>query len=442
MGGQDRWPLLTGRFALLVLLGCLILPLAPAGEAWLWWLGYNGLLALLAVSDWTATPGAGHLAVAPLLKGHWVRGEEQVVQLALENRSRRPLKVDLRQDVPVALGGPAPVVTLTAEPGDRTGEPYRLIPRERGHHHLGPVHGRWRSCLGLLVKRGLWESAEPVRVYAPLYLDRGPGLLSPRQRVQEQGSALVRAGGVHTEFESLREYREGDEFRAVNWRASARRGHMVVNQYQAERTQQVMLVLDAGRLMVPEYRGVPRFEYALSAALQLGRLAAEREDRVGMMVFGGGTDLLLPPGRGQAQVARLAEAAVGVRPQMVEPDYAGALARLSGSLKRRSLLLFFTDFVSPDTSRSLVEHLLRLVPRHLVVVLAVSDPAMVALAGAEAGSLGEAYARAAADWALEERAAARSALARRGIPVLDVPPLALSSTAINQYLAIKRQGLL
>jgi uncharacterized protein (DUF58 family) len=127
---------------------------------------------------------------------------------------------------------------------------------------------------------------------------------------------------------------------------------------------------------------------------------------------------------------------------MVEPDYPGALARLAGSLKRRSLLLFFTEFISPETSRSLVEHLIRLSPRHLVVVLAISDPAMNELARAEASTLADAYTRAAADWALEERAAARAALAQRGIPVLEVPPLQLSSAAINKYLAIKRQGLL
>jgi uncharacterized protein (DUF58 family) len=204
-----------------------------------------------------------------------------------------------------------------------------------------------------------------------------------------------------------------------------------------------MIVLDAGRLMVPEYRGIPRFEYALSAALQLGRLAASRDDRVGMMAFGAQVDLLLPPGRGQAQISRLAEAASLVQPQMAEPDYAGALARLSGSLKRRSLVLFFTDFVSPGASRTLVEHLLRLVPRHLPVVMAISDPALGELARAEsATTIAGAYSTAAADWALEERAAARATLAQRGIPVLDVPPLALATSAINKYLAIKRQGLL
>lgn len=105
-------------------------------------------------------------------------------------------------------------------------------------------------------------------------------------------------------------------------------------------------------------------------------------------------------------------------------------------------MLFFTDFVSPGASRTLVEHLQRLVPRHLAVVLAISDPALGELARADAATVAGAYSTAAADWALEERAAARAALAQRGIPVLDVPPLALSTAAINKYLAIKRQGQL
>lgn len=436
MPGTDLLPLPTGRFALLVLLGCLIFPLAAPGSAWLWWSGYNLLILILAAADWRTAPTARRLLIAPVYSAKWVRGEEQAVELRVTGPEAQDL--DLIQDVPGELGGPALPVRVSPEGGIS----YRVAARERGLWHLGDIHGRWRTRFGLLVKRGLWQRQDPVKVYAPLYIDRGPALLSPRQRVQEQGSALVRSSGVHTEFESLRDYREGDEVRAVNWRASARRGRLVVNQYQAERTQQIMIALDAGRLMLPEYRGIPRFEYCLSAALQLGRLAAEREDRVGMMIFGGNRQVLLPPGRGQAQVARMAEAACTVNPQMMEPDYAGALAELSGSLKRRSLLLFFTDFVSPGASRDLVEHLLRLVPRHLVVVLAISDPALTQLAHGEVGTVAGAYAQAGADWVLEERAAARTALTQKGIAVLDVPPLKLSSTAINKYLQIKKQGLL
>lgn len=443
MGGQSRFPLPTVRFAVLAFLGCGILPLAPAGQAWLWWVGYNSLLMLLAGADWLASARPGGLPLTPRWKGHWVRGEAQSVAVSLENRSGRPVSLALRQDLPVTLGGPAPALTLAAPPGGEAVGSYETAPRERGDYQLGDLHGQWRSRAGLLMLRGLWPQAGPVRVYAPLYLDRGPGLSAPRQRVQEQGAALIKAAGVHTEFESLRDYRPGDEARAVNWRASARRGRLVVNQYQAERTQQVMLVLDAGRLMVPEYKGVPRFEYALSAALQLGRLAASRDDRVGMMIFGREVGSLLPPARGQVQVARLAEAAYRIKPEMIEPDYAGALARLSGSLKRRSLLLFFTDLVSPEVSQDLLEHLQRLVPRHLVVVLSISDPAMSALARQqEPDDLADAYAQASADWVLEERAAARTALSRRGIAVLDVPPLQLSSAAINKYLEVKGRGAL
>lgn len=443
MAGKDRWPLLTGRFALLLLIPCLVLPLAPSGQAWLWWLGLNAVLLVVAAVDWRTSPGSRDLRLTVQLKGYWVRGEAQPIRLSVENLAREAVALDLVQDLPRELGGPmAPPLRLQAAAGETAEGAYETRPVERGDFHAADVHGRWRSRLGLLVKRGLWPQAIPVRVYAPLYIDKGPGLLAPQQRVQEQGLALVRAAGVHTEFESLREYREGDELRAVNWLASARRGHMVVNQYQAERTQQVMLMLDAGRLMVPEYRSIPRFEYALTAALQLGRLAAEREDRVGMMIMGADRDVMLPPARGQAQVTRMAEAAYRVKPQMIEPDYAGALARLSGSIKRRSLVLVFTDLVSPEASGVLVEQLVRLVPRHLVAVIAISDPAVTALVSAGAATAPEAFAQASADWVLAERAAAKAPLLQKGIAVMDVPPLGLSSAAVNKYLAVKRQGLL
>ena len=435
-------PLLTGRFAVLMGLACLVLPLAPGGSAWLWWLGLNMVLLAMAGLDWALSVRASYLAVQVDLKGHWVRGEVQTVRLNLENRAGLPVGVTLRQDLPASLGGPAPVTSVACPVGASAIVSYPVTPRERGDHAVGDVHGRWPSRLGLLVMRGLWPQSVPVRVYAPLYMDRGPGLPSHNVQLQEKGVALRKAGGVQTEFESLREYREGDDFRAVNWRASARRDRLVVNEYQAERTQQVMLVLDAGRLMVPEYNGVPRFEYALSAALQLGRLAAEREDRVGMMLFGGDREAMLLPARGQAQVARLAEAAYRVQPQMLEPDYAGAVARLSGSLKRRSLILFFTDFLSPEASRLLCTELQRLVPRHLVVVMAISDPAMTGLARRAPESVADAYKQAAADWVLEERAGARKAIARGGISVLDVPPHGLSSAALAKYVEVKRRGLL
>lgn len=442
MTGKELWPLMSGRFALLLILTAAVLPFAPAGSAWLWWLLLTGGLLVLAGFDWLISPPARLLAVSTEVKGQWVRGEPQRIGLGVANSAAHPVDLLVRQDLPLELGGPAEALPLHLGAGEQQSLSFEATPQVRGDHAAGSVHARWPSRFGLVVKRATWSVSEPVRVYAPLYIDRGPGLVAPRNRTEARGSGVQRVGGVHTEFESLREYRPGDEFRAVNWQATARRGRLVVNEYQAERTQQVMLVLDAGRLMLPEYQGVPRFEYALSAALQLGRVAAEREDHVGLMTFGGTEEPFLLPRRGLPQVTRIAEAAYRVRPQMLEPDYAGALTRLSGSLKRRSLLLFFTDFVSPAVSRGLVEHLLRLAPRHLVAVLAISDPAVTQLAASGGETLHDAYAQAAADWVLEERNAAKAALTQRGIAVIDVPPLELSSAAINKYLAIKKQGML
>lgn len=437
---RRRLPLPAPRFAGLVLLGALPAALSPAHLALRFTLAYNLLLLLVALADLAAAVSLKALS----LRRHALRilpvAEGGRAGLALHNAGRRSVTLELQEDLSPALGGHSPRLYTTVAPGGRAAIGYRVVPQRRGDYRIGPCHGRYASPLGLWTLRFIWHAVTPVRVYPHLpEIGRTAAL---RRRGPEAGLRRIRQRGMGTEFETLRDALPDDERRYVNWPASARRGRLVVNQYQLERSQHVMLLLDTGRLMLPRYRGVTRFDYALNAALLLGSAAAQRDDRTGLLAFGREVVRFLLPHKGKEQVLRLLESTYDLEPEMAEPDYAGAIAHLQARWKRRSLVVLFTDLVDAETSAQLIAHLGPLARRHLVVLVAMADPDLLALARSEPESATAAYDKAVALQVLAQREAARTALTARGVLVLDVTPQQVSEAVLARYVEIKERGLL
>jgi len=437
---RRRLPLPAPRLAWLALAGAVPAALSPAHQAWRFAAAYNLLVLLVALLDlWLAVPvGALRLRrhalhILPVAEGGRAG-------LALHNGGRRPVTLDLVEDLSPPLGGHSPQLHTTVAPGGRAAVGYRITPTRRGDYRIGPCHGRYASPLGLWTLRFTWQATTPVRVFPHLPEVGRTAVL--RRRQAEAGRRRLRQRGVGTEFESLRDALPDDDRRLVNWTASARLAHLVVNQYQVERSQYVMLLLDAGRLMLPRYRGVTRFDYALNAALLLGSAAAQRDDRTGLLAFGREVIRFVPPHKGREQVLRLLETTYALEPEMSEPDYAGATAHLQARWKRRSLVVLFTDLVDEGTSAELIAHLAPLVRRHLVVLVAMADPALLALARSLPETPAAAYDKAVALQVLAQREAARAALTARGVLVVDVPPQQLSEAVLARYVEIKERGLL
>lgn len=365
----------------------------------------------------------------------------------LENRAAVDLRIGIVETpVPTIDFGRAELVASVGARARRSIE-QTVWARERGRAAFGDVYCWAENRVGLLRRRYRVPAAQDVRVLPDLSAVERYGTLARRSTMLDAGLRRMRGRGAGSEFESLREYQSGDAFRSVDWKATARRGRMMVAQYEVEKSQQVVVALDCGRLMTPRI-GSPtlgpqrKFDYALTAALSVATIAEAASDRVGMLAFAAGPLLRIAPRRGAAHVRALARASYDLQPRFEEPDYEAAFADVRTRLHKRSLVVLFTDIFDPVTSAAVLAALGGLVPRHLVMCVLMNDGAIAGALAHAPSTQADAY-RAAVALSLEaERAKALATLRSRGIIVVDVPARELTVAMLDAYLDVKSRGSL
>jgi len=263
-----------------------------------------------------------------------------------------------------------------------------------------------------------------------------------RAAQRDAGLRRTRLRGQGTSFESLREYVRGDDPRHIDWKASARHAKLISRRYEVERSQSLLFMIDAGRWMTSEVDGLTRLDRVLNAVLLLAHVATRRDDRVGVLVFDREVRCFVPPGKGRAAVERIMEAVFDVQPQLVESDYRKAFAHLAARHRKRSLLVLFTDVLSKDQSRILMEECQRSAHRHLPLAVTLRDVGLDELAERVPKNASGAYRVAAAEELLLEREQALATMRRAGVHVLDVPPAMLAPAVVDRYLELKSRMLL
>jgi len=334
--------------------------------------------------------------------------------------------------------GPDPL-EMVIPAGSPVETSYRIEGRERGHTFLGDVHLRVLGPLGLLWRRHREADRVPVSVQPGLReLHRHRTLALHHRR--ELGSHRLRELGEGREFARLREYVRGDDPRRIDWKATARHGEIIVREYEAERSQSLVLALDAGRLMGERFGDRERLDHALAAALVLADAAAVHGDSVGVLLFADTIQAFLPPGR--HPLSRIADVLASVQSRRVEPDYPGAFRYLGRQLRRRSLVVLFSDVVDARASRALLAHLSASARHHLPLLVALRNVELEAAAVAPVSREEDVYHRAAAQELLQEREVALAAVRRQGVLVADVRPGAAVTETMARYVEVKRRGLL
>jgi uncharacterized protein (DUF58 family) len=282
----------------------------------------------------------------------------------------------------------------------------------------------------------------PVIVYPSLRSAALRALPAQVQRRREAGLRNIRRIGEGRLFESLKEWVPGEETRSIDWKATARRGKLMARQYEDERRQHVMIVLDAGRLLTAEIDGRARLESAIDAALELAHSAVGHDDNVGLLVFADEVLHFVPPARGRRALRAVLDGLASVEGRLVEPNYPAAFAYLAARNRKRALTVLFTDVIDRTASDALVAQAGSLRPRHLPLAVTLRDPALERMAASRPGDVEGAYQRAAAEELLEAREDALAELRTRGVLVLDVLPDGAARAVVQQYERLKRRALL
>ena len=255
------------------------------------------------------------------------------------------------------------------------------------------------------------------------------------------GLKVERFLGDGSEFESLREYVPGLDHRAIDWKSSARHRKLLCQEFRAERNHQVVLAVDAGQLMSEPVGGVPKLDHAINAAILLGWFCLRTGDRVGLVGFDERVRTWAEPAGGMHTFQRLQAMSAEIDYRAVETNYTLTLAELSTRLRRRSLVVLFTDFLDTVTAELMIDNVTRLARRHLVLFVAVRDPSLETRALARPRSLGTLHQAVVAGDFVRERHVVLERLRRAGAHCIDTAPARFSMALVNRYLDIKRREL-
>jgi uncharacterized protein (DUF58 family) len=410
---------------------------------------WDALVLLAAVLDGLRLPAAHEITIERSWSNAPALDSESEIQLAVEHSAETILECHLVDDLPDALVAAPATRNLRVFPRVRATLRYKIEPRERGDVQAGAVYIRYASPLGLVERWAMAPLEQPVRVYPALRQGEDQEIFLARGRQIDLQLRRARERGLGRDFESLREYLEGDDLRDVCWTATARRGQLITRRYQTERSQAVWIVLDAGRLLrgrilsdsEADRRGHSKLDYACSTAVALAQLALFSGDRVGLLVYGQHVQQRVLPGRGHAHLRQIVESLAQARAESSEADHFRATATLSRWQPRRALVLWITDLAETAMRPEVIDGAMQLLRRHVLLFVAMAQPDVTAIANARPKNMEEMFRASAAQELTTRRELLLARLRDQGALTLDLDPAQLTSAVLNQYLRVKERAM-
>lgn len=369
-------------------------------------------------------------------------GDDNAVTASFRSHYRFPLHVEVIDEIPAQFQVRDFSVRLRLGAGEGRNVTYRLKPLRRGAYGFGSLLAYVRSPLGLVERRFRFEAARDVPVFPSFLQMRRFQLMAISNRLTEIGVKRIRRVGHSMEFEQVREYVNGDDLRTINWKATARRSHMMVNSYTEEKSQQVYCLIDKGRVMKMPFDGLSLLDHVINASVVLSNVALLRHDKAGVLTFSEELGRFLPASRGAAQMNAILEALHAQRTRYLESDYERLYAFVRRRITQRSLLMLFTNFESVDALHRQLPYLRRLAAAHLLIVVFFENDLLTDCASRPADSIEDVYRQTVAARFVSEKRLIVRELQRYGIRSILTPPASLGVAVVNRYLELKsRQAI-
>jgi len=405
-------------------------------------LAWDGLVVLMWLADVSGMPKPGQLRVKRTWRAPAALSVSSDIDLTIENSSAKSIYARVVDTVPLELRTAPPELAIRAGARNEGSAGYRIRPSERGDVRVGDCYVRYQTVLRIAERWVKAPIGQTVRIYPNLEEARRQSmyLLRGRQIALEKRHTHMR--GIGREFECLREYQQGDEYRDICWTASARRARLVTRVYQMERSQTVWIVIDSGRLMRARVGGFSKLDQAVNAALCLAQVALYSGDRVGLVAYGRSVRQQLPAAKGSLHLRQLIENLALVREEAVEADHLLMAGRLLTDQKRRSLIVWLTDLAETAMTPEVIEAASMMVPRHLVLFVVIGQPDLGELAAKTPQNESEMYRVAAAQEMVHRRELLLARLRERGALAMEVSSGAVSTVVMNSYLEIKERSQL
>lgn len=430
-------PVPTPRFAAVTVVAALGLVAAPV----LWpvvvllLLGLGVLDASLTPAPWTVPVARSHRQVVAL-------GASTTWTWVFANSGTRATTIVLTDHLVPSLGATSRRAVVAVGGREQVSAATTLTPSRRGRFVPTDLVIRLTGPMGLVTRQHLRELPSVLEVHPTFRSRKEAELRITRGRILDSGLRSARALGRGTEFEQLREYTPDDEFRRMDWAATARTGTPTVRTYRAEQNQTVQILLDTGRTMAGLVQGVPRLDHAMDAVMALGTVATRLGDKAGLVAFSSQVRAIVPPQGDRQQVMRLTRAMYRLEPDLTESDYDLAVTRTVAIQRRRALLVLLTELASESLPETLIPALPLLLQHHIVMIGAVRDPEVEKWRTDRPDDVGGAFRAAGAATVTRARTRTAALLQRMGVMVVDAPPGELAGALADAYLGVKATGRL
>jgi uncharacterized protein (DUF58 family) len=319
---------------------------------------------------------------------------------------------------------------------------YQLHPVERGIYSFGAINIYASGTFGLVSRRYHFKAGKDVPVYPSFIQMRKYELLAFSNNLLESGIKKIRKIGQQMEFEQIKQYVAGDDFRSINWKATARKSDIMVNSYQDEKAQQVYSLIDKGRTMKMPFEGMTLLDYAINASLAISNIAIKKEDKPGLVTFQKQIETFLPAAKRNKQMLMILESLYGQKTSFKESDFSSVYSLVRNKIRQRSLLLLFTNFESLSSLERQLNYLKKLAKFHLLVVIFFKNTELYKILGERSRNIEEIYTKTIGEkFAFEKRLIVKE-LHRHGIHSILTEPKNLTINAINKYLELKARGLI
>ncbi len=369
-------------------------------------------------------------------------GDENDVQIFLENNYANPINIELIDELPEQFQIRDQQFSSKLKGKEVKVFSYNLRPTKRGEYHFGHINIMVKSPLGVLRRRYILGEEKAVAVYPSFIQMRKYELLALSNQLQAFGVKKIRRIGNNMEFEQIKNYVSGDDYRKVNWKATARKGDLMVNQYQDERSQQVYSVIDKGRVMQMPFESLSLLDYAINASLVISNIALKKGDKAGIITFQHKVNSILPASSRNMQLNLILEHLYKQKTSYKESDFSQLFASIKRKVTQRSLILLYTNFESLSALQRQLPYLKRIKQNHLLVCIFFENTELNELTNEKANNLEEVYTKGVAEQLVFEKRLIAKELQKNGIYTILTTPAGLSVNTINKYLELKSRGLI
>ncbi len=368
-------------------------------------------------------------------------GDKNKITITLLNRFLFPIKVRIIDELPVQWQIRDFLITSFLQSGEKKKFNYFVTPTERGEYHFGNLNIYISSPIGLAARRKQFEANQMVPNYPSFLQLKKYEFVAFSNKLKLFGLKKIRRIGHTLEFEQIKEYVTGDDIRNINWKATAKKNHLMVNQYQDEKSQPVYSVIDTGRVMKMPFNELSLLDYAINATLVLSNIILRKQDKAGMFSFSRKIENQVVAQRRKTQMNLLLETLYNIKTDFSESDFARLYIDLKRTVKQRSLLLLYTNFETLDALHRQLPYLKAISKNHLLVVIFFKNTELELFATKEAKTTREIFNKTIAEKFIYEKKIIANELKKHGIQSVLTAPENLTVNTINKYLEIKARGL-